>query len=298
MVSDAGQARIARLWVDLAVAAAGQADTDALLASDLATRIEAEGPPAGAWLRSTAATLGAYALEVGGRGGSRVAEPVRELDLFLSERLRPGDSISAESAVTAVRHCLSLARFVRSRAGIGPGAWRQVPVESAAQAVGTALANGLSSELAVDLLDELLEDDVQGPDVLEAFVCATAQLLVELDPHEPAELLGARVTELLDGVPKGARWLLTACLSEAPEHDQASTDLRPFLPAVMLPADATRQAGKAGRRGVLANGLQCLEGLATVVGETLGIPREELLAMVLPGALVEHDLLRTSPATT
>jgi hypothetical protein len=294
MVSDAGQARIASLWVDLAVAAAGQSDTDQLLASDLASRIEAEGPPAGAWLRSTAATLGAYALEVGGRGTSRVAEPVRELDDFLKVRLRPGDSISAETAVTAVRHCLSLARFVRSRAGIGPGAWRQVPVESAAQAVGTSLAHGLSSELAVDLLDELLEDDVQGPDVLEAFVCATAQLLVELDPLEPTELLGARVGELLDQVPKGARWLLTACLSEAPEHDQASTDLRPYLPTVMTPADATRQAVKAGRRGVLTGGLACLEVLASVVGESLGIPREELLAMVLPGALVEHELLRAA----
>jgi hypothetical protein len=295
MVSDAGQARLASLWVDLAVAAAGQSDTDVLLASDLASRIEAEGPPGGAWLRSTAASLGAYALEVSGRQASRVSEPVRELDEFLTTRLRPGESISAETAVSAVRHCLSLARFVRSRAGIGPGAWRQVPVDAAAQAVGTALARGLSTDLAVDLLDELLESDVDGADVLEACVCATAQLLVELDPHEPADVVGAQVPELLEAAPKSARWLLVACLSEAPEHDPAATDLRPFLPTVMTPADATRQASKAGRRSVLAGGLAVLEGLAGVVGASLGIAREDLLALVLPAALLEHDLLALPP---
>jgi hypothetical protein len=291
MVSDAGQARLAGLWVDLAVAAASQSDTDVLLASDLASRIEAEGPPAGAWLRSTAATLGAYALEVSGRNNARVTEPVRELDAFLSTRLRAGESVPAETAVTAVRHCLSLARFVRSRAGIGPGAWRQVPVESAAQAVGTALARGLSADVAVDLLDELLEADVDGADVLEACVCATAQLLVELDPHEPTETVGARIPELLDALPKSARWLMIACLSEAPEHDPAATDLRPFLPSVMTPGDATRQAAKGNRRAVLTGGLTVLESMAGLVGESLGVAREELLALVLPAALMEHDLL-------
>ena len=291
MVSDAGQARLAGLWVDLAVAAAGQADTDSLLASDLASRIEAEGPPAGAWLRSTAATLGAFALEVSGRNGSRVSEPVRELDAFLATRLRAGESVPAETAATAVRHCLSLARFVRSRAGIGPGAWRQVPVESAAQAVGAALARGLAADLAVDLLDELLESDVDGADVLEACVCATAQLLVELDPHEPMEAAGSRISELLDSTPKTMRWLMVACLSEAPEHDPAATDLRSYLPSLMTPADATRQAAKSGRRVVLTAGLTVLGSLAGMVGDTLGIPREELLALVLPAALMEHDLL-------
>jgi hypothetical protein len=295
MVSDAGQARLAALWVDLAVGAAGHSDTDTVLASDLASRIESEGSPGGAWLRSTAATLGAYALELTGRQASRVAEPVRELDAFLARRPRPGQPVPAEAAATAVRHCLALARFVRTRGGIGPGDWRQVPVESAAQAVGTALARGLSPDLAVDLLDELLEEDVTGPDVLEAFVCATAQLLVELDPHEPPELLSARVTDLLAAVPggpRGARWLLVACLQEAPDHDPAATDLRPYLPAGSATDDVDRVAGKAGRRGVLVAGLQSLDALAAVVGESLGIPREELLALVLPGALVEHDLLR------
>jgi hypothetical protein len=298
MVSDAGQARIASLWVDLAVAAAGAADADPVLASDLATRVEAEGGPGGAWLRSTAAALGAYGLEVQGRGASRVAEQVRALDAFLTHRPRAGEAITAEVAADALRHCLTLARFVRTRGGINPGFWRQVPVESAAQAVGTALARGLSAELAIDLLDVLLADDVEGPDVLEAFVCVTAQLLVEVDPHESTDGLQAKVDQLLAAVPAGGkspRWLMLACLAEAPEHDQAATDLRPFLPKELL-GDVDKIAYKAGRRGVLSAGLVCVDALAGVVGETLDIPREELLAMVLPGALVEHDLLIAPPA--
>jgi hypothetical protein len=299
MVSDAGQARLASLWVDLAVAAAGAADADPVLASDLATRVEAEGGPGGAWLRATAAALGAYALEVSGRGASRVAEPVRELDAFLSRRPRAGEPVPADAAAPALRHCLALARFVRTRGGINPGFWRQVPVESAAQAVGTALARGLSQEQAVDLLDVLLADDVEGPDVLEAFVCVTAQLLVEVDPHETPELLRSRVEELLAAVPGGprsARWLLLACLREAPDHDQAATDVRPYLPADTQGGvdGVDRLAAKAGRRGVLAAGLVCVDALAGVVGESLGVPREELLGMVLPGALVEHELLVTT----
>ena len=293
MVSDAGQARLAALWVDLAVAVGGASDTDAVVASDLATRVNAEGAPGGAWLRTTAATLGAYALELTGRSASRVAASLKDLDAFLVQRPRAGDPMPAELAAEALRHCLVLARFVRTRGGISPGDWRQVPVESAAQAVGTALARGLADEHAVDLFDQLLAADVQGPDVFEAFVCATAQLLVEVDPHEPPELLQSRVHELVAAVPAGARgsrWLLTACLREAPDHDQAATDLRPYLtqePAV----DVDRLASKAGRRGTLAAGLVSLQALAAVVGETLGIPREEMLALVLPGALVEHDLL-------
>ncbi len=293
MVSDAGQARLAALWVDLAVAAAGAPDADPVLASDLATRVEAEGAPGGAWLRSTAATLGAFALELSGRGTSRAAEPVRALDAFLAQRPRAGEAVPAELAASALRDCLTLARFVRTRGGISPGFWRQVPVESAAQAVGTALARGLSSEHAVDLLDVLLADDVEGPDVLEAFVCVTAQLLVEVDPHEPTALMQSRVDDLVAAVPAGARgprWLLLACLREAPDHDQAATDLRPFLPADSS-GDVDRLASKAGRRGVLAAGLVCVDALAGVVGDSLGIPREELLALVLPGALVEHELL-------
>jgi hypothetical protein len=59
----------------------------------------------------------------------------------------------------------------------------------------------------------------------------------------------------------------------------------------MTPADATRQASKSSRRAVLTGGLTVLGALAGAVGETLGVPREELLALVLPAALMEHDLL-------
>ena len=108
------------------------------------------------------------------------------------------------------------------------------------------------------------------------------------------------VTDLVESVPggpRGSRWLLVGCLREAPDHDQAATDLRPYLPAGSSdPRDIDKVATKAGRRGVLTAGLVCLDALAAVVGEGMGIPREELLAMVLPGALVEHDLLRSPSA--
>ena len=47
-------------------------------------------------------------------------------------------------------------------------------------------------------------------------------------------------------------------------------------------------------RGCLAAGLGSLEARAASVGWGMGIPREELLALVLPGALVEHDLLQSN----
>jgi hypothetical protein len=248
-------------------------------------------------LADRAAALGAYALELAGRSTSRIAEPVQALDDFLAHRPRPGAATPAEAAAAAVRHCLTLARFVRTRGGLGPGDWRQVPVESAAQAVRQRHAHGLDTELAVDLFDELIEEDVTGPDTVEAFVCATAQLLIEVDPHEPGELLAVRTAELLGAVPPKARWLLAACLREAPEHDPAATDLRPYLGADAPDrAQVDRMATKAGRRGVLSAGLQAVEALSAVVGDSLGIPREELLALVLPGALVEHELLRLPSA--
>ena len=56
-----------------------------------------------------------------------------------------------------------------------------------------------------------------------------------------------------------------------------------------------RLANKAGRRGTLSAGLVGLDALAGRLGEGIGIPRDVLLALVLPGALVEHDLLQGSP---
>ncbi len=300
MVNDVGQQRLAALWVDLAVAAAGSDDADPVLASDLATRVEAEGSPGGAWLRATAAALAAFGTELSGRGSSRASAPVTALGAFLADRPRAGAPIPAEQAAAALRHCLTLARFIRTRAGINPGYWRQVSVESAAQAVGTAVIEGLSHEHAVDLLDQLLADDVEGEDVLEAFICVAAQLLLEVDPYEPQGVLQSRVDDLVVSVtgPRNQRWLLLSCLREAPDHDPAATDLRSYLPPDRPAnrAEANKLAHKAGRRALLTAGLVCVEALAGLVSDGMGLSREELLAMTLPGALMEHDLLLPPPA--
>ena len=125
-------------------------------------------------------------------------------------------------------------------------------------------------------------------------VCATSQLLVHLDQQEDLELRRLQVSELLDAVPAGPRsprWLLATTLLEAPDHDPAAADLGPFLQG-QAPADAERLAGKAGRQGMVSAGFTCLEALASVLGEAAQMPREELLGLVLPSALAEHDLLR------
>ncbi|MCW2544440.1 MAG: hypothetical protein JWM40_1992, partial [Frankiales bacterium] len=269
MTSDAAQYRLAGLWVDLAVAAGGSADIDPVVASELASRVQEEGAVGAQFLRGTAAVLGSYALELAGKPGGRMAVPLKGIDQLLNARQPAGASLPVELANEGIRHCLSLARFIRSRGGIGPGAWRQVPVESAAQAVGHAVAKGLETELAVDLLDNLLADDVQGPDLLEVFVCAVAQLLVEVDPLDPPEVQQSRVDELIAAV-KGS-WLMTACLQEAPDHDPAATDVRDYLPRAsrMRAEEADRLALKAGRRGVMASGLACIDAFATVVGSGL-----------------------------
>lgn len=293
MSSDAVMSRLAGLWVDLAVAAAGPADTDQVVASDLAGRVHDEGASAADWLRGTAAILASYALEVTGKATARVNEPLRAVEALLLARTPAGAPLRVELASDALRHCLALARFVRARAGVGPGAWRQVPVEAAAQGIGRALAKGLAPEVAVDLMDQLLAEDVQGPDVLEVFVCAVAQLLVEVDPVDAADVLPARIEELIattSSGPKGADWLMLACLREAPDHDPAATDVRPMLPPD-TGQDVDKLAAKAGRRAMLAAGFCCLDAMAGVLGTTIGLSREELLVLVLPGAFIEHDVL-------
>ncbi len=293
MVDDAGQTRIARLWVELALAVGGTPDTDALTVQDLAQRVEDQGAPAGAWLRTTAAGLAELALRVSGRSTARVAGPVQQLDTFLQRRPRTGSGIPADQAAEALESCLALGRFVRTRAGLGPGAWRYVPVTSAVQAVAVSLAQGLERDAAVDMLDQLLADDVEAVDVLEAIVCATAQLLVEVDPLESPDVLSDRVATALAQTPaagRSARWLLVGSLREAPEHDPAATDLRPYVAGEPL-TDLDRLAAKAGRAGMLRAGLEVLDLVATLPGDLAGMPREELVAFVLPAALLEHDLL-------
>ena len=176
-----------------------------------------------------------------------------------------------------------------------PGRWLQAPVTSAVTATTAALLEGLDRDVAVDLLDELLADDVEGPDLLDGFVCATSQLLVEADPRSDDTLRRAQVAELVQSVaagPRGERWLLVALLREAPEHDPGALDLRAFLPGD-AGVDADRAAARAGRSGMLRAGLGCLDALAASFGAEAVMPREDLLGIVLPTALVEHDLLRT-----
>ncbi len=287
MVDDAGLARLAGLWVELAVAAAGRDDSAVPALTD---RVRDAGPPALQWLRGTAAALASEAVEVAGRSAGRLAEPLAAVRRLLE------DDASGETAAEALSACLTLARFVRARAGVGPRAWLHAPSDAAARAVGTALVGGLDRDIALDLLDELLETDVEGPDLVEAFVCATSQLLVHVPPyevHDDGSPRRQQVEELLAAVPagaRGARWLLVDCLREAPHHDSGAPDLSSLLTGEPT-QDVDRLASRAGRRGVLAAGLTCLDALADVFGDVAEMPREELLSLVLPSALVEHDLL-------
>ena len=294
MVSDQGLARLAALWVDLAAAAAATGERDEVTAAALADRVAAAGAPAAGWLRATAVGLAALATEAAGRSASRLGEPLEQVAISLVDRPRPGEGVDPAQATRTLVACLQLARFARSRVGAGPGSWLQLPVVPAAHAVGAALAGGLDRELVLDLFAELLETDVEAPDLIEAFVCSTAQLLVELDPLDGPELARVQVAELLAAVPggpKGARWLLTACLREAPEHDPAATDLGPLVAGEPV-VDVDRLASRVGRRGVLDAGLRCLDALAATFGDVAGLSRAEVFGLVLPGSLAEHDLLR------
>ena len=157
-----------------------------------------------------------------------------------------------------------------------------------------ALLEGVDRETSVDLLVELLERDVEPPDLLDWLVCATAQVLVSVDPQQDDAVRRVQVAELLASVeagPKGERWLLAACLRLAPEHDPLAVDLGPLLPGGPG-TDPDRAATRLGRHGVVRAGLTCLEALAGVFGDEADLPREELLGEVLPSALAEHELLR------
>jgi hypothetical protein len=286
MVDDAALVRIARLWVDLAAAAAAPPVGDDAAVPGLAARVQAEGAPGAAWLRSTAAALAEAALQVAGRRNERVAEP-----LLAVRRLLAGEDADVSVALHA---CLALARFVRTRAGVGPGRWLEVPPAAAAHAAAAALLDGLERDVVVDLLAETLEDDVDGVDLLDGLVCATAELLVHVEPREDPALRRAQVEEALAAVPagpRGGRWLMATMLREAHAHDTSAIDLGPFLPPD-AGAEPERAAGKAGREGMLRLGLGCLEALAATFGDAADMRREELLGLVFPTALAEHDLLR------
>jgi hypothetical protein len=288
MVDDRALARLARMWVDLAAAAAGTGVDDATVAQDLAVRARAEGRPGLAWLTSTAATLVGAGLHVVGRSLGRISEPVDAVRLLLD-----ADDPSVDVLADAAAACVTLARFVRSRAKVGPGQWLQTPSAVAASAVMEAWTDGLARDVVVDLLDALLADDVEAVDLLDGLVCATAQLLIESELQEDAAQLQTLTSEALTSVPagpRGARWLLAALLREAHAHDAAAPPLGDFLPAESV--DVERAAQKAGRLGLLDAGLTCLSAMAATYAEAGQLPREVALGMPLPVALVDHDLLR------
>jgi hypothetical protein len=229
-------------------------------------------------------------VEVAGRAVERVAQPLAVVRRLIDD----GAELDELTAAEALAACLPLARFVRSRAGIGPGRWLQGPAPAAAAAVTAELLDGLDQDIAVDLLAELLEEDVEAPDLLDGFICATAQVLAEVDPHPDEALRPAQVAAMLAGVPpgaRGARWLLATCVREAPLHDPAAADLTSLLPADSS-VDPDRAASRAGRDGVLRAGLTSLEALVAAFGEEAHLTRSEVLGIVLPTALLEHDLLR------
>ncbi len=279
MVDDAGELRLARLWVDLALAAAG----DPHVADGLADRVLAEGPPGTIWLRATAHALAAAALRVTGRRVERLLPLLRDA--------QEGDD---SQAAARVRACVELARFARGRAGVGPASWLLLPPPAGASAALGALLDGVDQEAVVDLVVELLEDDVEPAELLDGLVCATASLLVGLDPQQDEAVRRLQVADLLSAVPggpRGARWLLVALLRLAPEHDPLAADLRPLLPDDRG-VDPDRAAERLGRPGLVRAGLECLAAMQQVLGDEADLPLEELYRDVLPDALVEHALLR------
>ncbi len=288
MVDDRGLARLATLWVQLAAGAAREPAGDPLVAREVGERAEAEAEAGLSWLATTAAALVGAGLEVVGRNVGRIAEQVQAV-----QELLEAEEPTLDHAVAAASACLSLARLVRNRAGIGPGTWLHLPAPLVAAVVLEQWADGLAAEVVVDLLDELLDDDVEPADVLDGLVCATAQLLVESDPHDDPAALQTQVDAALSAVPSGprsARWLLVTCLGEANVHDPAAVALAPYLPREHT--DPDRAAEKAGRQGILAAGLRTVRALADSFGDAAQLPRPVSLGVFLSSALSEHELLR------
>jgi hypothetical protein len=271
MVDDEGVLRLARLWVDLAVGTVPPAA--------LGERVRAEGRPGLAWLRATGNALGDLALEVAGRRTDRVEPAVRAAR----------DPAAAEADLVVA--CRELAGFVRQRGRVGPATWLLLPAGAAAAAVGAAVLDGTDREACVDLLVALLEQDVEPQDLLDGLVCATAQLLVGLDPQQDETVRRLQVAELLDRVAgRGPQGLLLDLLRLAPGHDAMAVDLGAVLPPGG-PADADRTAVRLGLHGLMRDGLTSLEAMGAVLGEEADMPVADVLGDALPSALVEHGLL-------
>ena len=245
--------------------------------------MSAQGRPGELWLRGTAVALAGAATGVAGRRVERLVPALRDAQ-------DTGD-VDVEARLRAA---VELARFVRTRAGIGPGSWLLLPASAAASAALAALLDGVDREGVVDLLVELLENDVETPDLLDGLVCATASLLVGLDPQQDDSVRRLQVADLLAAVPggpRGVRWLLVLLLRLAPGHDPLAVDLGPVLPDERGD-DPDRAVEKLGLHGLLRAGLDALAAMAEVLGEEADLPLDELYREVLPGALDEHQLLR------
>ncbi|MCW2621614.1 MAG: hypothetical protein JWL64_1216 [Frankiales bacterium] len=284
MVDDEGLRRLSVIWVELAAASTLVPSRDADSAAALATLVDAEGAAGTLWLQQQAAALAALAEEVAGRHQDRIVKPLRAIDdLLAAKREAP--------TRPALGACLALARFVRERADLGPGVWLTGSALSAAEAIGGQVVQGLSRETAATLLLSLVEDDVEGPDLLDALVCATSHLLVLIDPDGDALLRQAQLGAVLESVPGRERWLLDAMLRLSHGHDPQAAELGPLLGPPLV-ADADKAAVKAGRYVLVRHGLDALDTLAVSFGEESQLSRTDVLGLVFPNALQTHDLLR------
>ena len=293
MADDRGLVRLADLWVRLASAAASPANADQAALADLRGRVTAEGRLGQQWLRSTSSRLIELARQQPARAQDRAAGALAVLDTAPSTA-DPAVPLAPVDLDEALQACLDLARLVRAKGRRGPGAWLDGPAAAAVPAVLAAYDAGLATEATVDLLSELLAEDVSGTDLLDGYVCATAQLLSALDPMADPSLRQSQVVEMLEALPpgpRGARWLLAACLVEAPEHDRGALDLSRSVPAEDV-VDADRAADRAGLLGMLRAGLQVLDALAAGMGAEAQATRLDVLTAIFPSALVEHELVR------
>lgn len=290
MVDDAGLARLARLWVSLGVFAQSPPAEDPDNALALVQMIAREGAPADEWLRATSDVLTALARDVAGRKRDRLAAALEAVERLHTEPSGP-------QAAAGVQACLTLARYLRQRAGLGPGSWVIGRMATAAQAAGEAYARAdgkIDPDIVVDLLLELLDGDVQGADLVDGFLCAAAMLLADVDPGADPVLRQAQVAEMLERLPggaKGSRWMLDLLLRESPGHDPLSADLRPVMPP--MPADdPDRVAQRAGRLGVTRAGLSSLLVMAQSLGQEARRTPDDVLGRLLAAGLENHELLR------
>jgi hypothetical protein len=114
MLDDAGLARLARLWVDLAAAVSSPGDDERVLAR-VAAGVLAEGAPGATWLRATAVVLAGTAVELAGRRTDAVAGPVEVVRRMVEAETAVDEAVAREG----LRACLALARYVRQRGRVG-----------------------------------------------------------------------------------------------------------------------------------------------------------------------------------